>query len=219
MSEQEEAPEANEILIDGTNSLGNRFFDQDESFWPYMAVLLAVVIFSMWALRSALDITASAIIVVFYAIACLMSIRLKMQDISLNTAKDSINFMFIRSGISWKTIVQALIGAAIPLLLPWFVLTSIILGSKDLADIVMLVGMIIYIGLVPIAPALASISRVNVLKTKVVADFDTSTSTLLNLEIDVNPLDGFWFALQHDSIFISQIESLVSEFIISQIEN
>ncbi|MDF1538969.1 MAG: hypothetical protein P1Q69_08700 [Candidatus Thorarchaeota archaeon] len=218
MSGQGEAPEANEVLIDGKQSMGNRFFDQNESYWPYMAALLAIVIFSMWALRSAFGPMTSTVIIIFYAIVCLLSTRFRMQNISLDNVQDSVNFIFIRSGVSWKTIVQALLGAALPLLLPWFVLTSSISDSTVLADLVMLIGMVIYIGLVPLAPALASISRIDILKTKVVADFDTTTSTFLNFEIDVNPLDGFWFAIQHDSKFVSQIRLLVSEFILSQLE-
>lgn len=217
MSGQKDMEEVNEISVNGTKSVSNQFFDADESFWPYMAVLLAIVILSLWTLRSAFDFIYSTLIIICYSIVCLVSTRFKMREISLESGHDSLKFTFIRSGVSWKTMVQVLSGAAIPILLPWFVLSSSIPNSSALADFLMLIAMIIYIGLVPLAPSLASISRISLLKTMVIAEYDQATSTFLDFQIVVNPLDGHWFEIRNNPDFISHVEDLVSEFISSQI--
>ena len=114
---------------------------------------------------------------------------------------------------------QALLGAAIPLLLPWFVLTSAVSNSDVFSNMLMILGMIIYIGIVPLIPSLASLSSVSILKTRVEADFDESNSTLSNVRIAVNPLDGIWYSLRDSPELSSQIENLILEFIQSQIQN
>jgi len=218
MSGQKDTEDANQISVNGTKSPSNQFFDQDESFWPYIAALLAIVIFSLWTFRSAFDFISSTLIIACYSIVCLVSTRFRMREISLESYQDSLRFTFIRSGVSWKMMVQVLSGAAIPILLPWFVISSSIQDSSALADFLMLIGMIIYIGLVPLAPSLASISRIRLLKTMVKAEYDQATSTFMDFQIVVNPLDGHWFNLRHDPDFISHIETLVSEFISLQME-
>lgn len=217
MSEQLDAENTMNASKNEAQILGHQFFDPDESYWPFMAALLSIIIFSMWALRSAFDFTTSLIVISCYSVISIISVRFKFRDITITPHEKSVTFFFTRSGLSWKVLVQAILGAAVPILLPWFVLNSAVPGSNLPADMIMLLAMIIYICLVPLAPSLGSISRIGLLKTSVTAEFNPTTSSFSEFKIDINPLDGHWFDLRNNEDFLSQIKAIVIEFVETQI--
>jgi hypothetical protein len=100
------------------------------------------------------------------------------------------------------------LGAAIPLLLAWFVLHNSVLDSSDLAEYVMLVAMLLYIGIIPLTPAFAN-SQLRILKTTLLAKVDLDSYEFLQLEMEINPLDGYWYENRDDPDFIDALRSVI----------
>ncbi|MHA1906939.1 MAG: hypothetical protein ACW98Y_06570 [Candidatus Thorarchaeota archaeon] len=213
MSEENES----EVSKNETSSeIAQYFFDPPESYWPIIAVLIAISIFSLWTLRSAFEMMYAIILIVIYGIVSLLTIRFRFRNIQTSREDTHVIFSFTRNGVSWKALVQALLGAAIPLLFAWFVIFNSIPDSTDLADFVMLVAMLLYIGIVPLTPALAAIPKLNVLKTTVMAKIDLESQDVIEFEIDINPLDGYWHDNREDSEFLDAIRNKIISFLNEQ---
>ncbi|MFW9909049.1 MAG: hypothetical protein ACFFEF_10770 [Candidatus Thorarchaeota archaeon] len=198
-------PEAREI--------GNYFFYPVEGIWPYLAVVLAIILFAVWTFRSSLELFTMVALVISYACLGLVTTRFKMRKISLNGTSNKYNFRFVRSGVSWKTLVSAILGGAIPILLAWFILTVSVSGSDTPSQFIMLIAMICYIILVPILPALASVSRLGILKTTLHATVDKNTNEFDELILVVNPLDEYWYENRNEPELIASLKKIIHDFI------
>ncbi|MHA2423623.1 MAG: hypothetical protein ACXAEF_02475 [Candidatus Thorarchaeota archaeon] len=205
MSGENESGESDGISL---NRIAQLFFDPDESYWPVFAVLVAISIFSMWTIRSAFESILAVAMIVIYAIVSLTTIRFKYRKLEIRREERHVTFFFERKGVSWKFLLQVVLGAAIPLLLAWFVLHNSVLDSSDLAEYVMLVAMLLYIGIIPLTPAFAN-SQLRILKTTLLAKVDLDSYEFLQLEMEINPLDGYWYENRDDPDFIDALRSVI----------
>ena len=210
MSDENES-EVSENEIPST--IAQHFFDPNEHYWSIIAVLIAISIFSVWALRSALEVTIAITLIVIYSVVSLITIRFKFRKTDVAREGTHIIFSFRRNGVSWKVLVQALLGAAIPILLTWFVLFYSIPFSQEPAEFVMLIAMLLYIGIIPFTPALSAIPRLNILKTAVTARIDIENSEILDFELNINPLDGYWYEHREDTEFIDAVRDAILTYL------
>ncbi len=195
------------------STIAQFFFDPNESYWPIIAVLIAISIFSVWTFRSALEVTTAITLIVVYSVVSLITIRFKFRKTDVVREDGHTIFSFRRSGVSWKALVQALLGAAIPLLLAWFVLFNSVHDSKEPAEFMMLIAMLLYIGIIPLTPALSAIPSLNILKTTATARIDIENSEILDFELNINSLDGYWYEHREDPEFIDAIRDAILTYL------
>lgn len=210
MSEENETEESNNQT---PSTIAQFFFDPKELYWSVIAVLVSISIFSVWTLRSSFGFTTTIILIPIYSAISLITIRFKFRKTHVVREDKHTIFTFRRNGVSWKSVVQALLGAAIPLLLVWFVLFNSVPDSKEPADFIMLIAMLIYIGIVPITPALSAIPRLNILKTTATARVDVENSKILDFELKINPMDGYWYEHREDPEFTDAIKEAILTYL------
>ncbi len=194
-----------DVDIKTSSDLGDFFFEPPQTLWPLLSVLLAIVLFSAWTLRSGVDVIPSIAIISSYAILSLISTRFNFRLLSLNESETGMLLEFTRAGVSWKYLFYAILGSAIPILLPWFVLSNSIINTPEISQYIMLVAMILYIAIIPILPSLANVANVSALKTKAWATFDHSTNDIDHFELDINELDGYWYSHRADDELIELV--------------
>ncbi|MHA1576530.1 MAG: hypothetical protein ACTSU3_04145 [Candidatus Thorarchaeota archaeon] len=206
-SENEEKAESEDKGI--STSDGEKFFDPPETTWSLFTIVLAGILFSFWTVRAEIDSILMIVVISIYVISTALVTQFPYREAKIETTEEKTLFIFHRSGVSWKFLVDAILGSAIPILLIWFVLHSSATTSPELSRIIMLVAMLCYVFMVPILPLLGSLKRVGILKTKLVAEIDSSSSEILSLTLDVNPLDGYWFQHKDDSELLDSITSAI----------
>ena len=210
MSVNSENEEKAESEGKGTSrSDGENFFDPPETTWSLFTIVLAGILFSFWTIRAELESILMIVVISIYVISTALVTQFPYREAKIETTDDKTLFIFHRSGVSWRFLVDAILGSAIPILLIWFVLHSSATTSSELSRIIMLVAMLCYVFMVPILPLLGSLKRVGILKTKLVAEIDSSRSEILSLTLEVNPLDGYWFQHKDDSELLDSIRSAI----------
>ena len=192
MQERREDAENAESLEE-KSQVGSIFFVPKDWPWNVIAAVLAIVIFVVWTSRSGLDPFASTLVVCTYTVLALLSTRFKYNTITMDRSSDYVILNLRRSGVSWKYLLYAILGAAIPILLPWFVVNTSVLDSSLPAESLMIFGMVVYIVIVPIVPTLSCISGLPVLKTTLSLSYDLTEQQIADLQMNVNPLDGYWY--------------------------
>ncbi|MFW9851155.1 MAG: hypothetical protein ACFFF4_18665 [Candidatus Thorarchaeota archaeon] len=205
MSEQNETRESDQQ----TKEIAQFFFDPVYSYWPYLAVLVAISISSIWLLRVSFDMLTTVLIIFFYSIISLITTRFRYRKIETEQVDGHIVFSFRRGGVSWKILLQALLGAAIPILLAWFVVYNSILDSTEIAELIMVVASLLYIGIIPLTPALAAIPSLNLLKTEVFAKIDIAAKEFVSFNLEINPLDGYWYENREEPELIESIQRII----------
>ncbi len=205
MSEQNETRESDQQ----TKEVALFFFDPVYSYWPYLAVLVSISIFSIWLLRVTLDMLTATLIIIFYSIMSLITTRFRYRKIETEQVDNQIVFSFRRGGVSWKILLQALLGAAVPILLAWFVVYNSILDSTEIAELIMVVASLLYIGIIPLTPALAAVPSINLLKTEVSAKINIATKEFVSFNLKINPLDGYWYETREEQELIDSIQRII----------
>jgi len=192
-----------------STSDGEKFFDPPETTWFLFTIVLAGILFSFWTIRAEIEGTLMIVVISIYVISTALVTQFPYREGKIETAEDKTLFIFHRSGVSWKLLVDAILGSAVPILLIWFVFHSSASTNPELSRIIMLVAMLCYVFMVPILPLLGSLKQVGILKTKLVAELDSSRSEVLSLTLEVNPLDGYWFQHRDDSKLLDSIQTAI----------
>ncbi len=217
MQERREDAENAESL-EAKSEIGTLFFAPKDWPWNIIAAVLAIVIFVVWTSRSGLDPFVSTFAVCAYAVLALISTRFKYHTITMDRSSDYVILSFRRSGVSWKYLLYAILGAAIPILLPWFVLNTSVLNSSLPAESMMIFGMVVYMVIVPIIPALSCIPRLAILKTTLSLSYDFTEQQVANLQMNVNPLDGYWYDNRNDMGLRMEIGRSAVEYITQRLD-
>jgi hypothetical protein len=198
--------------------VGKLFFAPPERPWNVIAAILAIVIFVVWTSRSGLEPLVSTFVAGTYAVLALASTRFKHSAITLEESPEYIVLKLSRSGVCWRYLVYAILGSAIPLLLPWFVLNNSVLNSPLPAQSIMIFAMVVYIMIIPILPTLSFIPRLPILKTTLSLSYNPSVQQVADVQLNVNPLDGYWYDHRNDIDLRSQVESSALEYITQHLE-
>lgn len=217
MQERSEDAENAESLEEKTQ-IGTLFFAPKD--WPLniIAAVLAIVIFVAWTSRSGLDPIVSTFAVCTYVVLALLSTRFKYNIITMDRSSEYIIVNLKRSGVSWRYLLYAILGAAIPILLPWFVLNTSVLNSSLPAESLMIFAMIIYIMIIPVVPTVSCISRLPYLKTTLSLSYDLAAQQFTDVQLNVNPLDGHWYDCRTDLDLRSEIERTALEYITQHLD-
>lgn len=186
---------------------GDCFFTPPEDTWGILSAIFAIVLFSAWASRSGLELTISIVIIASYSILSIIVTRFKFKQLNITQDQHRGKLDFIRSGLSWKYLFYCLLGSAIPILLPWFVLSNSIQGMPEISRVIMIIAMLILIGIHPIAPAIANNPRLPFLKTRLSIEYDQESSSIVNHDLQIHHLDGYWFSHQDDTAFLDALWS------------
>jgi hypothetical protein len=198
--------------------VGKLFFSPHEWPWSVIAAILAIVIFVVWTSRSGLDPLVCTFIAGTYAVLALVSTRFKHNAITLEVSPECVVLKMSRSGVSWRYLVYAILGSAIPLLLPWFVLVNSVQDSPLPAQSIMIFAMVVYIGIIPVIPALSNSSNLPILKTRMTLSYSITDQQVSDVHLNVNPLDGYWYDHRNDTDLQSEVESAAVEYITQHLE-
>lgn len=217
MQERREDAENAESLEE-KSQIGTLFFAPKDWPWSVIAAVLAIVIFVVWTSRSGLDPLVSTLAVCTYAVVALISTRFKYNTITMDRSSDYVILNLRRSGVSWKYLLYAILGAAIPILLPWFVVNSSVLDSSLPAESLMILGMVVYIVIVPIIPTLSCIPGLPILKTSLSLSCDLAEQQIADLQMNVNPLDGYWYDNRDDIDLRMEIGIYALEYITQHLD-
>jgi hypothetical protein len=179
-------------------SLGFRFFENDERNWSIFATLIAVVLFIQWTFRSGLALELILLSCASYTIAALAVTQLGGQFLSITQDGELTHFLYLRSGISWRLMLNALLGMALCFLIAWFPFASNSMTDPALGQLVMLVAMLFTVLLLPITPLLASIPQLPIMKTRVEAVVVDGVVDPDSLVLAINPLDVLWYSKRQE---------------------
>ncbi len=217
MQERREDAEHGESL-DEKSQIGTLFFAPKDWPWNVLAAVLAIVIFAAWTSRSGLDPFVSTFAVCTYAVLALISTRFKYNTITMDRSSDYIILNLNRSGVSWRYLLYAVLGAAIPILLPWFVLNTSVLDSSFPAESLMILAMIIYTMIIPVVPTLSRIPKLPFLKTTLSLSYYPVAEQFADVQLNVNPLDGYWYGHRDDKDLWNEIEHTALEYITQRLD-
>ncbi|MHA1636934.1 MAG: hypothetical protein ACTSUB_02860 [Candidatus Thorarchaeota archaeon] len=192
---------------------GDEFFNPPEKSWFLFTIILAGILFLFWGIQSEMELTMLAIIVPVYVISIIIPFRTPYRENKITETEGVPVFIFHRGGFSYQLLLDAILGAVIPIVLVSFFLTQGIPSSPELNRNLMLIAMLCLVIIVPVVPLLGSIKRLGILKTTLIAELDESKSKVISLNLDVNPLDGYWHRNREEPELIESIIETINELL------
>ncbi|MFW9920477.1 MAG: hypothetical protein ACFFED_12815 [Candidatus Thorarchaeota archaeon] len=186
---------------------GAFFFNPPSSLWPLLSALLAIVLFSAWSTRSGLDFVVSIIVIAVYSILALWSTRFNYGRLVITEDGTHLLLEFKKPGFSWKYLFYSLLGSAIPILLPWFVLANSVTETPEITQSIMIIAMVLYVLIIPVLPSLANIPNLSILKTKLHSSYDLESQKIDDFDLQIHELDRFWYSFREDEEVIQQVRN------------
>ncbi len=213
MNEEQKIDEIEEIEEPITISNGEKFFNPPENGWFLFTVILAGILFFLWGIRSGMEFSLLAVIGPIYILSIIILFRTSYRESKIIENEGVHVFIFRRSGFSYQTLVDALLGSAIPILIVSFFITQGIPSSPELNQTLMLVAMLCYVFIVPIIPLLGSTKQLGILKTTLTAELDESETEVTSLYLNVNPLDGYWYKNRNNHELLESIKEVLKDML------
>lgn len=213
MTDEQKIEEIEENDGSVTISNGAKFFDPPEQGWFILTLALAGILFFFWAIKAEIDLQLVAIIVPVYMVSVIIPFRSPYRESEIIDNDGAKLFIFRRSGFAWQTLLDAILGSAVPIVIVSFFISQGIPSSPELNRTLMLLAMIIYVFIIPVIPLLGSIKRLSILKTVLSAELDDSGLTVKTLVLDVNPLDGYWYKNRDDPELLESIIVAINDLL------
>lgn len=211
MNEEQETYEIEENEEPVEISNGEKFFNPPENGWFLFTVILAGTLFYFWGIRSGMESSLIVVIVPVYILSIIILFRTSYRESKIIEKEGVHVFIFRRSGFSYQTLVDALLGSAIPILIVSFFISQGIPSSPELNRTLMLIAMLCYVFIIPVIPLLGSIKRLGILKTTLTAELDESETEVTSLYLNVNPLDGYWYKNRDDHELLESIKDVLKD--------
>ncbi len=189
------------------------FLEISDRGYALPTTVIAIVLFSVWSLRSEINLVLSYSLLIMYGLLAFTATKSKGQSMSVERVGSKVEFKFIRSGVSWKIIFDGILGSAIPILLAWFVTINAFTGTPEISQVIMLGAMILFILIHPLLPSIGSMPRIRFCKTTVSSIYDLEQDAFVQFTIAVHELDRPWTDLQKQEAIRPPLEDKVRQII------
>jgi len=174
------------------------------------STILSILLFTIWTLRSGLDLLVGAVLISSQGIS---GVLVALSDYRGIEVLGNQHFVYRKTAISWKFVTDALIGLGLSFFFLWFVFASNEANSQILGQLVMLIAMICTILVMPILPLLGMISKLGLVKTKIVAQTNEDNSSIIDLHVKIHPLDTEGMRLSYMDSFNTIVKTLILEYL------
>ncbi|TFG12400.1 hypothetical protein EU537_09560 [Candidatus Thorarchaeota archaeon] len=186
------------------------YLTKKNSVMAAFSAILSIMLFSIWTLRSGLDLLTSLLLVTSYGMA---SVIVALSDYREIKAVGKHHFLLRKTAVSWKLVTDALIGLALSFFFLWFVFASNEANSQIVGQLIMLIAMICTVIVMPLLPLLGVISKLSSMKSKITAQVDENYSSIISLNVKIHPLDIQGIRLSGTQSFNGIVKEIILEFV------
>ncbi len=181
------------------------FFTSEEKKRKYMAWVLATILFILWVLRSGFSLDVILVLCIVYSLSVFVMIHIDAKRVTIKENEDNLILTFEKSGVSWRSVFDALMGLGIIFILLYFVTFTGGSSNPELAEYVAMIAILFQVIVVPISHVLSYLSRFRILRTSLVVGIDPTMSKILDIELHANPLDSAFYENREDPELLDEL--------------
>lgn len=159
----------------------------ENGLWAGFNSFFSLFLFVFWTIHLEYDLVTWVLLVDLYSVGILIAIRKSSYRSMIQQSNDNQQITFIRSGIAWKRITDALIGLAIISSIFVFMFSNALPTYPEFVFIIYKPTLIIQAFIFPMIPALSNIKSLSILKSKIHIAYDGEK--IINVNLDLHPLD------------------------------